>query len=162
MPNVRSQLDIKPVTESDIPALLALIKELADYEHLSHLVTATEKTLKETLLTDNAPAKALLGINQQQPVGFALYFYNYSSFLARPGLYIEDIYIQPGFRRQGFGKQLFLYLARLAKEQECGRLEWAVLNWNEPAINFYKKLGGEPQDEWTTYRIMGENLDKLG
>lgn len=153
---------IRPATKADVPVIFSFIKRLADYERLSHEVVATEKTLAETLFGRRRTAEVALGFFKRRPVGFVLFFHNYSTFLGRPGIYIEDLFVDEAFRRRGFGSALLRYVARLAVERQCGRLEWAVLNWNEPAIRFYKKLGAAPMSEWTVFRLTGENLAKLG
>ncbi len=134
---------------------------MAEYERLSHEVVATEEVLRESLFGERRVAEALLGYVGGEPAAFALFFHNFSTFLGRPGLYLEDLYVRPEHRGAGVGKALLRRLARLAKERGCGRLEWWVLDWNEPAIRFYKNLGAEPMDDWTVYRLTGEKLDEL-
>ena len=153
--------EIKPATESDVPIVLSFIRKLAAYEKLTHEVVATESLLLKTLFGARRVAEVAIGYLQGKPVGFVLFFHNYSTFLGRPGLYIEDLFVDEAFRRQGFGRALLLYVARLAQERHCGRLEWAVLDWNEPAINFYKKLGAVPMSDWTVFRVTGESLNNL-
>lgn len=153
--------EIKPATENDLSLILSFIKKLAVYEKLAHEVKATEDGLRETLFGQRRYAEVVIGYHHGEPVGFALFFHNYSTFLGKPGVYLEDLYVDEEHRGKGFGKALLLYLAGLAKERDCGRLEWAVLNWNEPAINFYKSLGAAPKDDWTIFRLTGEALDKL-
>jgi GNAT superfamily N-acetyltransferase len=145
-----------------VPIILSFIKRLADYEHLSHEVVATEDILRETLFGRQRAAEVVIGYFQKKPVGFVLFFQNYSTFLGRPGLYIEDLFVDEAYRRRGFGRALLLHVARLAKDRGCGRLEWSVLDWNEPAIHFYKKLGAVPMSEWTVFRVTGETFDRLG
>lgn len=152
---------IKTATISDVPVILDFIKELAEYEKLSHEVVATEETLEQTLFGDKAYAEVIIGYLNNEPVSFALYFYNFSTFLGRPGIYLEDLFVKPRARGQGIGRKMFSYLARLAKDRNCGRLEWWVLNWNESAIGFYKTLGAQPMSEWTVYRLTGESLHSL-
>ena len=152
---------IRAATKEDVPAILSFIKKLADYERLSHEVVATEAVLRETLFSRRRTAEVALGYFKREPVGFVLFFHNYSTFLGQPGIYIEDLFVDEAFRRRGFGRALLGYVARLAKERRCGRLEWSVLDWNEPAINFYKQLGATPMNEWTVYRMTGESLRKL-
>ena len=152
---------IRAAVKEDVPAILSFIKKLADYERLSHEVVATEATLRETLFGRRRTAEVALGYFKREPVGFVLFFHNYSTFLGQPGIYIEDLFVDEAFRRRGFGRALLAYVARLAKERRCGRLEWSVLDWNEPAINFYKQLGATPMKEWTVYRMTGESLRKL-
>ena len=152
---------IRSATKADVPIILAFIKKLADYERLSHEVIATEELLRKTLFGRARTAEVAIGYLVREPVGFALFFHNYSTFVGRPGIYIEDLFVDESFRRRGFGRALLLYVARLAKERDCGRLEWSVLDWNEPAINFYKKLGAAPMGEWTVFRVTGEKLNAL-
>ena len=153
--------EIRPATEGDATLILGFIKKLAVYEKLAHKVTATEEILRETLFGERRYAEVIIGYHSGEPVGFALFFHNYSTFLGKPGVYLEDLFIDEEHRGKGFGKAMLVYLARLTKERNCGRLEWAVLNWNEPSINFYKSLGAAPMDEWTVFRLTGEALDKL-
>ena len=153
--------EIRPASEDDVPIILSFIKELAEYERLSHEVIATEDTLRECLFGERRFAEVVIGYYGNDPVGFALFFYNFSTFLSKPGIYLEDLYVKPEFRRRGYGRALLLYLAKLAKERGCGRFEWSALDWNEPAINFYKNLGAVPMDEWTVYRVTGETLSRL-
>jgi len=152
---------IRSATKADVPIVLSFIKKLADYERLSHEVTATEEVLRKTLFGRKSTAEVAIGYLNKEPVGFVLFFHNYSTFLGRPGLYIEDLFVDESFRRRGFGRALLLYVARLAEERDCGRLEWAVLDWNEPAVAFYKKLGAVPMSEWTVFRVTGEGLSHL-
>ena len=155
------KLRIVPATRSDVPLILGLIKELAEYERLAHEVVASEEVLAETLFGARPYAEVLLAFYEDQSVGYALYFHSYSTFLGRPGIYLEDLFVRPPFRGKGIGKALLAALARVASERNCGRLEWAVLNWNEPAIGFYKSLGAKPMDTWTVYRLTGEPLAQL-
>jgi len=156
-----SGFQIQAATKADVPVILSFIKKLADYERLSHEVVATEEILQETLFGRRRTAEVALGYFKKQPVGFVLFFHNYSTFIGQPGIYIEDLYVDETFRRRGFGSALLRYVAQLARERRCGRLEWSVLDWNEPAINFYKKLGALPMNEWTVFRMTGEKLKKL-
>jgi len=156
-----SQFTIRAANQDDTAVILSLIKELAAYERLSHEVVATEKVLRESLFGDHAYAEVLIGELEDVPVGFALFFHNYSTFLGKPGIYIEDIYVKPAHRGNGLGLKYFEHIARLAKKRNCGRIEWWVLNWNEPAINFYKKMDAVPMDEWTVYRLTGQSIDAL-
>lgn len=158
---MKNAIKIKSATVSDIPLILSLIKELADYEKLSHEVVATEEALKKTLFGQHSHAEIIIGYLNDIPVGFALFFHNYSTFLGRPGVYLEDLYVKKDVRGNGVGQKMLSYIARIAKERECGRLEWSVLDWNEPAINFYKSVGAKPMDEWTVYRLTGDALDKF-
>ena len=152
---------IKTATAEDIPLILSFIKQLAEYEKLSHEVIATEESLRETLFGKKSYAEVILAYLDDKPVGFALFFHNYSTFLGKPGIYLEDLFVLPVVRGQGVGKKMLSYLARLAKERDCGRLEWWVLNWNESAISFYKSLDAKPMDEWMVYRLTGKALDDL-
>jgi GNAT superfamily N-acetyltransferase len=156
-----SELEIKQATIDDVPVILSFIHGLAEYEKLAHEVVATEEILRHTLFGQRPYAEVVIGYYQQQPVCFALFFHNFSTFLGRPGIYLEDLFVQPEFRGKGFGRTLLVYLARLTKERNCGRLEWSVLDWNEPAIRFYKSLGARPLDAWTMFRVTGEALDNL-
>ena len=146
----------------DVPQILAMIQGLAEYEKLSHLVTATEERLRQSLFGSRPAAEVLLAWHEAECVGFALFFPNYSTFLAQPGIYLEDLYVKPEARRKGAGLALLRELARLAAARGCGRVEWAVLDWNEPSIAFYISLGAVPLDDWTTFRLTGEALTKLG
>ena len=156
-----NNLDIRAASVDQIPLVLKLIKELAVYEKLLDKVVTTEEDLKETLFGKNKAAEVVIGYYRDKTVGYALYFYNYSSFVGRPGLYIEDIYVRQEHRGKGFGKALLVYLARIARERRCGRMEWAVLDWNEPSIEFYKRLGATAMDEWTVFRLSGDAVEKL-
>jgi GNAT superfamily N-acetyltransferase len=153
---------IRPAAEADVPVILGFIKKLAAYENLSHEVVASEELLSETLFGKRRTAEVAIGYFKQRPVGFVLFFHNYSTFLGRPGIYIEDLFVDEAYRRRGFGSALLGHVGRLANERQCGRLEWSVLDWNQPAINFYKKLGAAPMSEWTVFRVTGEALKKLG
>jgi GNAT superfamily N-acetyltransferase len=153
--------EIRPATEADLTAILAFIRKLADYERLSQEVVATEELLRETLFGNRRTAEVAIGCLETKPIGFVLFFHNYSTFLGRPGLYIEDLFVDEVYRRRGYGRRLLLHVARLAKERGCGRLEWSVLDWNESAINFYKKLGAVPMSDWTVFRVTGKSLDEL-
>jgi GNAT superfamily N-acetyltransferase len=152
---------IKSATESDVPVILSFVKKLARYEQLLHEVVATEDLLRETLFGKRRTAEVAIGYLESKPVGFVLFFHNYSTFLGKPGLYIEDLFVDEDYRRRGYGRALLLHVARLAKERDCGRLEWSVLDWNQPAIDFYKKLGASPMSEWTVFRVAGKSLDEL-
>jgi GNAT superfamily N-acetyltransferase len=156
-----ARAEIRPATEDDVPIILSLIRELAEYERLSHEVVATEGLLRETLFGERRGAEVLIACCKGAPAGFALFFHSFSTFLGRPGIYLEDLYVKPEFRGRGIGRALLTHLARLAKERGCGRLEWAVLDWNEPAIKLYKSIGAVPMDEWTVYRVTGEALETL-
>jgi GNAT superfamily N-acetyltransferase len=153
--------EIKPATVEDVPLILSFIKKLAVYERLEHEAVATEEILRETIFGERREAEVVIGYYQNKPVCFALFFHSFSTFLGRPGIYLEDLFVDEEQRGKGFGKALLVYLAQLAVERNCGRLEWAVLNWNEPAIRFYQSLGARPMDEWTVYRLTGETLKAL-
>jgi GNAT superfamily N-acetyltransferase len=155
------ELEIRGATEDDVPLLLSLIKELAEYERLSHEVVATEEMLRGSLFGERRVAEALLGYLGDEPAGFALFFHTFSTFLGRPGIYLEDLYVRPEFRGAGVGRALLVHLAGLARERGCGRLEWSVLDWNEPAIGFYRGIGASPVSGWTVYRVSGEVLEEL-
>lgn len=152
---------IRNTSISDVPLIFSFIKELAEYEKLSHEVVATEEILSEFLFGDRPFAEAVIGCYKEDPVAFALYFYNFSTFLGRPGLYLEDIFVKPEMRGKGFGKVMLSYLAHFAKERGCGRLEWWVLDWNKPAIDFYRSIGARPMNELIVQRVDGEALDRL-
>jgi GNAT superfamily N-acetyltransferase len=153
--------DIKQATIDDMPLILAFIRELADYEHLSHEVVATEKSLRDAHFGARPAAEVIIGYHEGEAIGFALFFHNFSTFLGMPGIYLEDLYVRSLSRGKGMGSALLKYLARLARERKCGRLEWAVLDWNEPAIKFYENIGAEPMNEWTTFRLTGSALARL-
>ena len=152
---------IKRAEESDVDLIITFIKKLAAYEKLSHEVVATTENLKKYLFGDQAVAEVVIGYYREKPVGFALFFHNFSTFLARPGIYLEDLYVLEEERGKGFGKALLVYLAKLAVERGCGRLEWAVLDWNEPSIQFYKSMGARIMDEWLINRVTGKALSSL-
>ena len=154
-------ISIRAAVPEDVPLILTFIRELAEYERLADQVTATEQALRDSLFGPRPHAEVLIAEVDGQPAGFALYLHNYSTFLARPGLYLEDLYVRPAFRRQGIGRQLLTRLARLAVERGCGRFEWNVLDWNEPARRFYESLGAVPMSDWTTYRVAGPSLHEL-
>ncbi|QRY78946.1 GNAT family N-acetyltransferase [Pseudomonas sp. PDNC002] len=156
-----SRVTLRPATPADIPLILDLITELADYERLAHEVKADAQRMHAHLFGPRPYAEVLIGEVDDQPQGFALFFHNYSTWLSQPGIYLEDLYVRPAARGAGLGKALLTELARLAVERGCGRLEWSVLDWNEPAIGFYRSLGARPQDEWSVYRLTGEALREL-
>jgi GNAT superfamily N-acetyltransferase len=155
------ELEIRAATEDDVPLILSLIRELAEYERLSHEVVATEEALRDSLFGERRVAEALVGYLERDPAGFALFFHNFSTFLGKPGIYLEDLYVRPEFRGAGVGRAMLVHLAGLATERGCGRLEWSVLDWNEPAIGFYKRIGASPVSGWTVYRVTGEALEEL-
>lgn len=152
---------VRPARREDVPLILALIRELAAYERLSHDVVATEERLAEHLFGEPRRAEVLIGEWNGAPAGFALFFHNYSTFLARPGIYLEDLFVRPAARGHGLGRRLLEEIARLAVARGCGRFEWAVLDWNEPAIGFYRALGAQPMGDWTVFRLTGEALAAL-
>ncbi|HYL38790.1 MAG TPA: GNAT family N-acetyltransferase [Bryobacteraceae bacterium] len=154
-------LSIRPATESDVALILSFIEKLAEYEKLSHEVVATQAALRKYLFGPRPMAEVILAHWGSQPAGFALYFHNFSTFLARPGIYLEDLFVEPEYRGKGIGKALLVSLARIAMERGCGRLEWSVLNWNEPSIQFYQRLGAVAKDDWTIYRLTGDALQRL-
>jgi GNAT superfamily N-acetyltransferase len=156
-----TEIRVREAIPDDVPLILSLIKELAEYERLSHEVVATEDSLKEWLFGERPVAEVLIGEYGEQPAGFALYFHNFSTFLGKPGIYLEDLYVRPRFRRSGIGKSMLAHLARLARERGCGRVEWSVLDWNEPSIRFYESLGAVAMDDWTVHRMTGEALERL-
>ena len=154
-------VQIVPATEADIPVILEMIRGLAEYEKLSHMVVATEQKLRETLFAERPGAEVLLAWTETECAGIALFFSSYSTFLAQPGLFLEDLFVKPHLRGRGIGTSLFSRLAQIAGERDCGRLEWSVLDWNAPSIGFYKALGAVAMDEWTGYRLTGETLRAL-
>lgn len=151
---------IRSATPEDVPLILDFIKALAEYEKLPHEVTATEEILMRNLFTQPS-AEVLLAREGEVYVGFALFFHNFSSFLGKPGIYLEDVFVKPEFRGRGYGKALMVHVARLARDRDCGRFEWSVLDWNEPSIAFYRSIGAIPMSEWTAQRMSREALEKL-
>ena len=154
-------LSIRPATEADVPTVAQLIRALSRYEKLEHEVTMTEDKLRASMFGPRPYAEAVLAEDDGDPVGFALFFHNYSTFLAQPGIYLEDLYVHESQRGKGVGRALLAHLAQIAVERNCGRLEWAVLDWNVDAIGFYQKLGAKPNSEWTVYRLTGDALTRL-
>jgi GNAT superfamily N-acetyltransferase len=152
---------VREASEEDVPLILSFIRELAEYEKLSREVVATEEGLRESLFGERRYAEVLIAEHDGAPAGFALFFHNFSTFLGKPGIYLEDLYVNPVFRGTGIGKKLLVHLARLAKRRGCGRLEWWVLDWNEPAIGFYESLDATAMDDWTVYRLAGKALEDL-
>ena len=152
-------VSIRPATTDDVGTILGFITDLAIYEKAEHEVVADEELLTRTLFGEQRYAEALIAEYSAMPVGFALYFFSYSTWLGKPGLYLEDLYVMPEHRKRGAGKALFKSLARIAVERGCGRFEWSVLDWNQPAIDFYELMGAEPQSEWIKYRLSGASLD---
>ncbi|MBE9139458.1 GNAT family N-acetyltransferase [Nodosilinea sp. LEGE 07088] len=155
----RPSVEIRPATPSDVPILVNLIKALADYEKLAHEVTGSAEDLSAALFGDRPYAEALLAWVDGKPAGMALFFYNFSTFLMKPGIYLEDLFVYPDYRRQGIGKALLVSLGKLALERGCGRFEWSVLDWNTPAIAFYESMGAEIKPEWQICRVTGEALE---
>lgn len=156
-----ADIAIRPATVEDTPLILSFIRELAEYEKLSHEVVATEEALRASLFGERPFAEVLLAFVRGEPLGFALFFHNFSTFLGKPGIYLEDLYVRPEHRGTGAGRALLARLARLAVERGCGRLEWWVLDWNEPAVGFYKRIGARAMDDWTVYRLTGDALERL-
>lgn len=159
--NPPTDLRIDAATESDVPLILSFITALAEYERLSQQVVATEGLVRESLFGPRPAAEAAIARVGAEPVGFAVWFSTYSTFLSRPGLYLEDVFVLPEWRGRGIGRALLTHLARIAVARGCGRMEWSVLDWNEPAIRFYQSLGARAMNEWTVYRVTGESLHKL-
>lgn len=155
------ELIIRNATEDDVPLILDFIRQLARYERLEQEVVATEETLRATLFGNPRFAEVIIGEANGEAAGFALFFHNFSTFIGRPGIYLEDLFVRSEFRGRGYGRALLARLAQIAKERNCGRLEWAVLNWNEPAIGFYQNLGAVPMNQWTVYRLKGKELEEL-
>jgi GNAT superfamily N-acetyltransferase len=157
----RTAFRIRPASEDDVGLVLTFVRELADYERLRHLVSATEDGLREALFGAQPGAEVLLAFEGDTAVGFAVYFHNFSTFLGRKGLWLEDIFVKPEHRRKGYGRRLLLHVARIAHERGCGRFEWSALDWNTPAWDFYKSLGAVPLEDWTIFRVTGEALQRL-
>jgi GNAT superfamily N-acetyltransferase len=156
-----SDITIRFAVPADSPLILEFIKALADYERMSDEVIATEETVKKTLFGEKAYAEVIFAELNGKAVGFALFFHNYSTFVSKPGLYLEDIYVYPEYRGMGIGKMMMLFLAKTAVDRHCGRFEWSCLKWNKPSLDFYASLGAETMDEWVTLRVSGENLRSL-
>jgi len=152
---------IEDATEKDVPLILQFIRELAEYERGADRVSATEDVLRSTLFGGQQNAHAVIAYRGQDPVAFAIYFFSYSSFSGLPNLYLEDIFVRPAHRGLGLGSELFAFLARRAGERGCGRMEWSVLNWNESAIGFYRRLGAEPVSDWTVFHLTKEDMERL-
>ena len=155
------RLAIRPATREDVPLIRELIEGLAEYERLRHACHATDALLEVSLFGERPFAEVVIAEADGEPAGFALFFHNFSTFLARPGIYLEDLFVRPPHRGQGVGKALLRHLAALAVERDCGRLEWSVLDWNSDAIGFYERLGAKAQDEWTVYRVSDDALRRL-
>jgi GNAT superfamily N-acetyltransferase len=156
-----SGVQLRSAQLADVPHILALIRELAEYEKLAHEAVADEATLAAQLFGDTPAAEVVIAEVDGQPAGFALFFHNFSTFLGKRGLYLEDLYVKPEYRGLGLGRRLMAHLAGLAIERDCGRFEWSVLDWNAPAIAFYRELGAQPMDEWTVQRVSGDALHAL-
>jgi GNAT superfamily N-acetyltransferase len=156
-----SPISLRFAKESDTRLILEFIRGLAEYERLTHEVIADEDSLRKTLFNGRQVAEVILADYEDQPAGFSLFFHNYSTFLARPGIYIEDLFVKPDLRGKGVGKELLSFVAKIALERGCGRLEWSALDWNEPAIRFYRHLGAKTLDEWTIFRVNGTELYRL-
>jgi GNAT superfamily N-acetyltransferase len=154
-------LNIRPATRADAPAIASLVRELADYEKLLHEAKATPADFMRELESPNPVIHVLIAEWSGEPVGFALYFFNFSTFVGRPGLYLEDLFVRPALRAHGIGRGLLRALARIAKQRNCGRMEWAVLDWNEPALRFYQSLGARQMKEWIVHRLTPVEIDKL-
>lgn len=155
-----AKFSIRGATEKDIPLVLRFIKDLAEYEKLPHEVTATEDILRRNLF-ERKTAEVLLAFEGDEAVGFAVFFHNFSTFLGKPGIYLEDVFVRPEFRGRGYGKALMISLARLAKERDCGRFEFSVLDWNKPSLDFYRSLGAVAMDEWTVQRMSRDAIETL-
>jgi GNAT superfamily N-acetyltransferase len=152
---------IRPATAADVPIILELIRALATYERAPNDVTATEDGLSKVLFGEKPAAEVLLAFENETAVGFAVFFHNFSTWLGRPGLYLEDLFVRPEDRGKGYGRALLIHLAKIARDRGCGRMEWAVLDWNEPAIQFYRKLGAKSMDDWTVFRLTRDGIAKL-
>jgi GNAT superfamily N-acetyltransferase len=154
-------ISILPATEADVPQILRFIRGLADYERLTHMVCATEDSLRKTLFGGAPSAEVLIASLDNEPAGFALFFHNYSTFLAKRGIYLEDLFVLPEFRGKGVGKALLKGVAQIAKQRDCGRLEWSVLDWNQPAIDFYQRIGATVMPDWKICRITADQFSQL-
>jgi GNAT superfamily N-acetyltransferase len=157
----QSNFKIRPACVADVPIILQLIRDLATYERAPNEVTATEKQLADVLFGEKPAAEVLLAFERDTPVGFAVFFHNFSTWLGRPGLYLEDLFVKPEKRGKGYGRALLVDLARIAYDRGCGRMEWAVLDWNDSAIQFYRTLGAKPMEEWTVFRLTRDGIAKL-
>jgi GNAT superfamily N-acetyltransferase len=154
-------MTIRPATEADLATIEELIRALAEYERLSHEVVMDTELLRRSLFGERPYAEVLIAEENGESAGFALFFHNFSTFVGRPGIYLEDLFVRPEHRGKGYGKALLKRLAEIAVERDCGRLEWAVLDWNEPALGFYRSIGARPNEEWTVYRLAGDSLRGL-
>ena len=159
--NGNAPCEIRPATASDLALILSFIRELAEYEKLEHEAVTNEELLNAALFSPNPAAEVILAFSGEAPAGFALFFQSFSTFLGRPGIYLEDLFVRLPYRRRGIGTELFRRIARIAIERGCGRLEWSVLNWNRSSIEFYQRLDASPMSDWTTYRLTGVALDRL-
>ena len=157
----QSKFEIRPPRVEDVPIILQLIRDLATYERAPNDVTATEEQLSDVLFGKKPAAEVLLAFENERPIGFAVFFHNFSTWLGRPGLYLEDLFVKPEAGGKRYGPALLVDLAKIARERGCGRMEWAVLDWNDPAIQFYRKLGAKPMDEWTVFRLTSDGIAKL-
>ncbi len=158
---MQTDFEIRAARLADVPIILELIRDLATYERAPNEVTATEEQLVDVLFGDKSVAEVLLAFEGKSPVGFAVFFHNFSTWLGRPGLYLEDLFVKPEARGKGYGRALLVELAKIASDRGCGRMEWAVLDWNEPAIKFYRSLGAKPMEEWTVFRLTHDGIAKL-
>jgi GNAT superfamily N-acetyltransferase len=152
---------IRSATVADVPIIFQLIRDLATYERAPNEVRATETQLTDVLFGEKPVAEVLLAFEDDMPIGFAVFFHNFSTWLGKPGLYLEDLFVKPEVRGKGYGRALLIHLAKIARDRSCGRMEWAVLDWNEPAIQFYKKIGAHPLDEWKIFRLTGDGIARL-
>ena len=158
---IQTDFEIRPACAADVPIILQLIRDLATYERAPNEVTATEEQLVDVLFGEKPAAEVLLAFENETPAGFAVFFHNFSTWLGRPGLYLEDLFVKPEKRGKGYGRALLVDLAKIAYERGCGRMEWAVLDWNDPAIKFYHVLGAKPMDEWTVFRLTRDGIARL-
>jgi GNAT superfamily N-acetyltransferase len=159
--SMQTDFKIRAARLADVPIILELIRDLATYERAPNEVTATEEQLVDVLFGEKPVAEVLLAFEGKSPVGFAVFFHNFSTWLGRPGLYLEDLFVKPEARGKGYGHALLVELARIARDRGCGRMEWAVLDWNDPAIQFYRKLGAKPMEEWTVFRLTRDGIAEL-
>src|SRR5438477_8635250 len=157
----QNNFEIHSARVEDVPVILELIRDLATYERAPNEVTATEEQLVDVLFGEKPVAEVLLAFEGKSPIGFAVFFHNFSTWLGRPGLYLEDLFVKPEKRGKGYGRALLVDLAKIARDRGCGRMEWAVLDWNEPAIKFYRALGAEPLNEWTVFRLTRDEIARL-
>ena len=158
---MKKAFSIRSATDADVPIILQLIRDLATYERAPNEVRATETQLIDVLFGEKPVAETLLAFEDETPIGFAVFFHNFSTWLGRPGLYLEDLFVKPEVRGKGYGRALLIHLAKIARDRGCGRMEWAVLDWNEPAIEFYKKIGAQPLDEWKIFRLTRDGIARL-